>query len=294
MATARLISKSQAGFSKLGGYDNAIDVLNASLPVKGFIWREYSPASLAVCGVERRYFTEENAARIDGARKMIADWQSIGLISANEERVLISDLLGAVNRCANIAGTYGCFLSKWTTQSKSQFRLSAREMKSNANSVEICIGNVNDLYVGNEDVVYMDPPYTKRQYAAYYHLLETVAYGDEPIVEGVAGIRPWQDRASDFCYKSRALKALTTLIAGMPARKILLSYSNEGHIDIADLKPVLSKIGNVSLMELQKIGRYRPNKEAGAANSEVKEYLVVIEKAAPQIIQPKPEGGILV
>ena len=40
------------------------------------------------------------------------------------------------------------------------------------------------------DTVYLDPPYTKRQYAAYYHILETISLGDEPIVEGICGIRP--------------------------------------------------------------------------------------------------------
>ena len=40
------------------------------------------------------------------------------------------------------------------------------------------------------DTVYLDPPYTKRQYAAYYHILEAISLGDEPIVEGICGIRP--------------------------------------------------------------------------------------------------------
>ena len=44
------------------------------------------------------------------------------------------------------------------------------------------------------DTVYLDPPYTKRQYAAYYHVLETLAYGDEPEVSGVTGLRPWEGK----------------------------------------------------------------------------------------------------
>ena len=34
------------------------------------------------------------------------------------------------------------------------------------------------------DAVYADPPYTKRQYAAYYHILETIAAGDRPLISG--------------------------------------------------------------------------------------------------------------
>ena len=29
---------------------------------------------------------------------------------------------------------------------------------------------------------------------------------------GVAGLRPWKDLASDFCYKTRALKTLSRLV----------------------------------------------------------------------------------
>lgn len=32
-----------------------------------------------------------------------------------EANLLIADLFGALNRVANIAGTFGCLLSKWTT-----------------------------------------------------------------------------------------------------------------------------------------------------------------------------------
>src|SRR5204862_345479 len=77
--------------------------------------------------------------------------------------------------------------------------------------------------------------YTKRQYAAYYHINETLAHGDEPQVTGKTGLRPWQDRASDYCYKVRALRALTDLITNTPARRILLSYSAEGHVALDDL-----------------------------------------------------------
>src|SRR6185437_13594390 len=84
---------------------------------RGFVWREYSPASLAR-GVERRYFTEANAARIDAIRGQIATWESSGTISPAEARLLVADLLAATNRVANIAGTYGCFLRNWTANAR--------------------------------------------------------------------------------------------------------------------------------------------------------------------------------
>lgn len=285
-AGARLISQEQAGFKKLGGYANAIAKLNAAKPKQGFIWREYSPASLDSCGIERRYFTQENAARIDAMRALIADWREAGTINDSEERLLIADLFGALNRVANIAGTFGCFLSKWTSQSQEKLAMRCRELKPKGVRVEATVGDVFDVANDFQDLVYLDPPYTKRQYASYYHILETVALGDEPEVEGVAGLRPWKDRASDFCYKTRALKTLSRLVHGLKSQKVLLSYSSEGHICMQDMKAELSKIGKSTMHPLGSIGRYRPNKVASSTASDVNEFLIVVERPLVQLPTP--------
>jgi adenine-specific DNA-methyltransferase len=281
-AGARLISIDQATFKELGGYIKAIDLLNAIEPLKGFIWKTYSPASVKTCGVERRYFTEKNAAKIDAIRNVIARWRNQGSINAIEERLLIADLLGALNRVANIAGTFGCFLSKWTKQSQDDIAMRCRELKTKSVHLEATVGDVFNIQNDVNDVVYLDPPYTKRQYASYYHILETVALGDEPNVEGVAGLRPWRTLASNFCYKTRALKTLSQLVHGLRSRKVLLSYSSEGHICMQDMQDELSKIGTYTMHPLGAIGRYRPNKIASSVASDVNEFLVVVDRPDTQ------------
>lgn len=287
-AGARLISQKQAAFKKLGGYTKAIAKLNEAEPKHGFMWREYSPASFDTCGIERRYFTQENAARIDAMRARIDDWRESETIDEIEERLLIADLFGALNRVANIAGTFGCFLSKWTPQSQEKIAMRCRDLKATCVRVEATVGDVFDVPNSDQDLVYLDPPYTKRQYASYYHILETVALGDEPIVVGVAGLRPWKDRASDFCYKTRALKTLSRLVQSLNAQKVLLSYSSEGHICMQDMKVELSKIGKSTMHPLGAIGRYRPNKVASSTASDVNEFLIVVER--PQMETPNPES----
>lgn len=284
-AGARLISHEQATFKKLGGYAKAISKLNATKPKHGFMWREYSPASVDACGIERRYFTQDNAARIDAMRALIADWSEAGTIDEVEERLLIADLFGALNRVANIAGTFGCFLSKWTGQSQDKIAMRCRELKATSVYVEAMVGDVFDVPNAAQDLVYLDPPYTKRHYASYYHILETVALGDEPEVEGVAGLRPWKSLASDFCYKTRALKTLSRLVQGLKSQKVLLSYSSEGHIGMQDMNAELSKIGKSTMYPLGAIGRYRPNKIASSTASDVNEFLVLVERPMVQLIE---------
>ena len=60
------------------------------------------------------------------------------------------------------------------------------------------------------DLCYIDPPYMKRQYAANYHLLETLAREDEPEAIGVSGLRPWRGSVLEFLHKdedSRLVRA---------------------------------------------------------------------------------------
>lgn len=273
MATGQLVSANDVDFKALGGYARAASLLDSLPGTHGFIWSEYSPASRRH-GVERRYFTEENAARIDAIRAQIATWSDAGAISAVEARLLVADLLVAVNRIANIAGTYGCFLRDWTRNARVALRFAPRILQTRSATVEVSCADVFDVTVQDEDTLYLDPPYTKRQYAAYYHILETVAEGDAPTVGGVTGLRPWEHKASPFCYKTRALDALISLVEILPAQRVLLSYSDQGHIPLAALRLRLGALGDVHERRLKTIGRYRPNYRAATNGASVAEYLL--------------------
>lgn len=278
MSFARLSCKTDIPFAGLSSYPNAVAILNETRPLQGFIWRQYSPASSDHCAVSRMYFTEENAQKIDGIRHQIREWHEQGVITLHEQQVLIADLMRAANRIANTAGTYGCFLSKWQRQSLISMVLEPANFPDSAPRATWATQDVHKLQCKPQDTVYLDPPYTKRQYAAYYHILETIALGDEPEVEGVCGIRPWREKASDFCYKTRAAKAIERLVSSLPARRIFLSYSTEGHVPIEALSENLAGIGHMSVHSLQNIGRYRPNKMASKTASDVGEVLFCIEK----------------
>lgn len=276
MSVGAIVGSADVSFRSLGGYEAAISRLNAVAPMPGFLHSEYSPASAAHAGVARQYFTEDNAAKLDAMRRRLAEWSAHGELTDTEHHLLIADLLQAANAVANISGTYGCFLRDWTPPALRPVLMAPRSLPRRATDFLAYTGDVFDVGATRADTVYYDPPYTKRQYGAYYHVLETIHAGDSPSVGGVTGLRPWKSKASDFCYKTKALDALTRLVLGTSAERILLSYSNEGHVNQAHLVNALTEAGEVMVRPIQEIGRYRPNAQASAAGDTVAEYVIEV------------------
>lgn len=279
MTTAQLLSGADVRFQPFGSYHRALLELQSAPTHTGFLFREYAPTGLSASGHERRYFTPDNARRIDGMRRQIAEWWHDDKLSPREHDLLIADLMSATNSVANIAGTYGCFLRHWTGAALRQVALAPRTFRNAPIPFEVKTIDVFGTESEEHDVVYLDPPYTKRQYAAYYHVLETVAYGDEPTVEGITGLRPWEELQSPFCYKRKALTYLCELISNLHATTTYLSYSEQGHIPILELEQSLSRDNSVQLIPLAEIARYCPNDAARANGEYVTEYLLQISKS---------------
>lgn len=273
LSSARMISSADVSFggTGIGGYAGAVARLNSAPAARGFLWREYSPASEGRAPRPRRYFTEENAARLDGMRLQIRQWAEAGILTRNEAGLLLADLIEAASAVANTAGTFGCFLSGWSSTGLRRLEVTARVLR--AEPVRFTSGEVDVFSVPTErnDTLYLDPPYTKRNYAAYYHVLETIAHGDEPTVAGVTGLRPWESKASPFNYKRRALPALLKLVRQNRAARVLISYSTDGHVRVEALADELKSWGTVKLHHLGEVSRYQPR---GAVAQGVCEYLI--------------------
>jgi adenine-specific DNA-methyltransferase len=206
------------------------------------------------------YFTQENAGRIDAIRRAIAEWRDY--LTEAEAALLISDLLRASAQVSNVAGTYGCFLKDWKPRALGQLILRPATFQAGPASHHTIHCRDAEELAGEIDapVVYADPPYTKRQYAAYYHLLETIAVGDEPDVVGATGLRPWQDRSSDWCYRRKAPNALRRLLSRLRrVRHFFLSYNEDGQISHDEVLAILGAHGVVQVLEVP-IRRYKSSR----------------------------------
>ncbi len=268
MAEARLLNRGVPGFEGVLGagevssqdtgnpYDRILARLNELEPQRGFVFRSYSPASLGATGVERMYFTEANAARIDAIRKQIACWDP--LLTRGERSLLIADLVRAASERSNTAGTYGCFLKSWKPRALERVELSRSQMLSHRGSDHAVYRTDAESLMASldADIVYADPPYTKRQYAAYYHVLETIVRNDEPVLTGKTGLRPWAEASSEFCYRRRAPGALESLIRRIRAGHFFMSYSSDGQMPDSTIREVLAPHGRLAVSEIP-YQRYR-------------------------------------
>jgi adenine-specific DNA-methyltransferase len=280
ITTASLLSSTEVPFKKLGGYQEAIKKLNTLKGKEGFFYREYSSSRKNSLGLSRPYFSQENAKKIDAIRALIKKWSEQKEITKLERTILLADLIGSANQVANIAGTYGCFLKKLSQEASKPIVLKARELNKKSLKWEAHSKDAFDVKLKETDVCYLDPPYTKRQYAAYYHIPETLACEDEPSVDGVTGLRPWESKASLFCYKAKAPIAMKKLLDGINCTRIIISYSSDGHISLDNLMSIARDVGEVKLKTFNDFGRYTPN-STSRKNSEKKrltEYLISINK----------------
>jgi adenine-specific DNA-methyltransferase len=281
MTRARLLRRSDVRFDALGGYEGAIEELNRLRGVDGFMTAHYAPGRN---GSGRKYFTRSNAQRLDAIRDRIDSWVAARAICSAEHQLLLADLLDAVNRIANTAGTYGCYLSEWSENAMRPLLLRPRLLSEAMPECVVQRGDATAVETTPEDAVYLDPPYTKRQYAAYYHILETIVYNDAPAVAGVTGLRAWRHLASDFCFRRRAPAAFRTLLDRTLAARILVSYNEQGHLALDELRDILAPYGRLVAYEIGTVGRYRSNAGSVRTGSHVREYLFDLIRA-PQLIR---------
>ena len=262
----------------IGGYDEVLAYLNNLEPLHGLFFKEYSPDGEPENGTNpRKYFSGPNASHIDAITVQLNQWLKDGAISEIENSLLRHDLVLASNRVANIAGTYGHHRSKWGKGALAPMKLRPTEFKSGNRTDHTVIQGPAEKVAPlvQAELCYIDPPYMKRQYAANYHIIETIARGDEPNAVGVSGLRPWRDQYSDFCSKVKIRDAFRTIFRSIECDQFMISYSEDGLLSEGQLTDLFSEVGSVHLTKIP-FTRFRSN--SGGKGGTVMEYLFHIKR----------------
>lgn len=259
-ARTRLLAKHAPSFKALGGYEAALDWMRLTPPLEGYFFNEFGAAGRPANGRNPRlYFSAANAAHIDGIRASIRKLAISGDIDVLEHSVLLHHLILAANKVANISGTYGYFLRALSGPALKPLSFDPLIFEPTPGEHAVLQGKIQECASSlRVDAVYLDPPYTKRQYAGNYHVLETIARGDEPEAIGDGGLRPWADQASDFCYRRSAAHAFRETLKQLVVPHVFISYSEDGQVGKDELLSILSDFGRVRLHEYS-YARYRSN-----------------------------------
>lgn len=259
-------------------YLSVIEYLNNLDPIEGYFFREFSPGGTPENGTgSRKYFSIENACKIDAIRETINRWIALNWLSEQEEAVLKHSLIMAVNAVANISGTYGYYLAELKKNALDALVLLPVQFnKGNIQNNRVIQGFAEEIAQNiTADLCYMDPPYIKRQYAANYHILETIARGDYPVAQGKSGLRDWWDQHSKFCTKTKGLQSFEKVISEMNCNNFIVSYSEDGLFSLETLVELMRNYGDVNV-EYIDYNRFRSNQSQ--LSLKLSEYMIELRK----------------
>lgn len=269
--------------SSLFGEDSALEIVLNHLsniePVKGFIFNNYTPEGTKSSETPRMYFSSENGAIIDAIRLKIEDWHNLGMISEHEYFILLACLIESVSFYANVAGVYAAFHKKWDPRAVKKLHLRPILLLDNGLQNEVFNQNsLNLLSTVQSDIFYLDPPYNGRQYLPNYHLIETIAKYDYPIIHGISGMREYEDKKSSFCNAKTALRDLDIIAEQGKFKYLVLSYNSEGIMPQEKIISTLARYGTVKLEQFE-YARFKSNNNGLAKTKrKVLEQIYIMKK----------------
>jgi adenine-specific DNA-methyltransferase len=241
-----------------------------------YMARYYAPSEMDIHKAdyrkERLFYTRENAQKIDSIRNYIeqnfpGDSDAATLSIRN---LLIGLLLCESSKHTNTSGVFKAFHKGFGGHGKDALsrilgliQLPYPVLPKSSSAAEIyckdAIELVRDQNLPMIDVAYLDPPYNQHQYGSNYHILNTIALWDKiaaPMILNEKGIlvekaairKDWVKTRSPYCSKKTATLAFSELMENLRARKILISYSNDGLIPFEQMMDICEQKGNINII----------------------------------------------
>lgn len=241
-----------------------------------FIYNNYSPNDKC----DRMYFQEKNAKKIDIIRLTIEKWKNERKINDKEYKYLLCSLLNAVPYVANITGVYAAYLKFWDKRTYNDLILKPIEINNNNNNINICFNkDYHEILEEIEaDLMYADPPYNSREYLPNYHILETIAKYDYPLVYGKTGVRNYDKQKSEFCKKATVKQAFINLISNCKCKYILISYNNEGLLSTEELSDICKEFAVKDTFKLIEFNYRRYKSKIVNTKDGLKEQLYFLQR----------------
>ena len=238
----------------------------------GFIYNNYCLGS----GSKRQYFSDFNGKKIDTIRTKIKEWHENEKVSDSLYYFLLTSLLESADKVANTASVYEAFLKTIKQPALKELELLPANFVLNNNSHEVYNEDSNELIKKiSGDILYLDPPYNHRQYSSKYHILNTITLYDEFTPKGKTGLRDYN--RSKYSSKKKVHESFDELIKNAKFKYIFLSYNNEGLMSEDEVKDIMQKYGNYSLVK-KEYKRFKVHMNKKSKDNKTFEYLHILEK----------------
>lgn len=236
--------------------------------------------------VQSRFFQPFNGERIDAIRESIQDLA----LSTDLENVLLISLMEAADRVDSTTGVQMAYLKQWAKRSFNPLTLRMPDILP-ASKFGPCeafeLDAIEALGQVEIDLVYLDPPYNQHKYLGNYHIWESLVRWDKPEVYGIACKRiDVKDRGSEFNSKPRFEAAFQTLADAVKAKRMIVSFSDEGYLPRETFMRILGGKGPVTVHEFDykryvgaQIGIHSPQGKVVGKVSHLrnKEFLFVVD-----------------
>lgn len=207
-----------------------------------------------------KYFNMDDALKIGYIREKIESLKES--LRDREYYILLASLLYSLDRSANTVGHYEAYIkSDKPILPSFKFELINPIIKVEdlTKQINIYREDANTLVKKiNADVVYIDPPYSSRQYSRFYHVLETIVKRDKPELFGIA-MKPKPENMSKYC-SAKAIDSFNELISNLNAKYIIVSYNNtynsrskssENKMRLEDILMALRSRGETKKIEIK-------------------------------------------
>ncbi len=260
-------------------------------PRPGFFCELYAPEDdTRIRPGERVFYSRENALILDTARAAIEE------VDEDLRVFLLAPLLAEASVHANTAGVFKGFYKGRDGVGRfggegghalqrimgrieprlpvfSRFTCESRVVRGDAGALSARLRDEGAEF----DLAYLDPPYNQHPYGSNYFMLNLLAENRRPErVSKVSGI-PDDWNRSAFNRKREAREALFSLVAGLPARFILISYNSEGFVSHNEFTGFLRSLGKLELVETP-YNAFRASRNLSERAMHVVEFLYLLEK----------------
>lgn len=227
-----------------------------------------------------KYFSMEDALIIGEIRQDLENNKE--KLTKREYEILLTSLIYSFDRSANTVGHYEAYIKQHNIRNTFKFELiTPVNTRKNRKQVSIFREDANQLSKKiKADIVYIDPPYSSRQYSRFYHVIETIVKWDNPKLYGEAK-KPDPENISDYC-KVKATDVFNELILSLKCKYIVVSYNNtygskskssQNKMTLEQIKDILAKRGEVEIFTT----KHKPFNAGKTELSNHMEYLFIVK-----------------